>query len=100
MVEKKSQAPKPRKEATAKPTPKKNADAAKPKPRATPPQKPKPASKPVMRAAIVSPEERYRLIEKEAYYRAEQRGFLGGNPAQDWLDAEAYIDAILNKPIE
>lgn len=100
MVEKKKQASKPLKESAVKPTSKKNVDAAKPKSRAAPRQKTKLTAKPDTRGASVSPEERYRLIEKEAYYRAEQRGFLGGNPAQDWLDAEAYIDAILNKPIE
>lgn len=42
-----------------------------------------------------TPEERYLLIEKEAYYRAEKRGFRGGHPAQDWLEAEAYIDKLL-----
>lgn len=97
MVEKKRQASKLAKEPAVKPKPTKNADAVKSKSRAAPRQKTKSAPKPDMHAPPVSPEERYRLIEKEAYYRAEQRGFLGGNPAQDWLDAEAYIDAILNK---
>ena len=29
---------------------------------------------------------------KEAYYRAERRGFTGGDPVQDWLEAEVEID--------
>ena len=45
--------------------------------------------------AFTTPEERHRLIEKAAYLRAEQRGFQGGNPEQDWLEAEAEIDADL-----
>ncbi len=33
--------------------------------------------------------ERYRMIAEAAYFRAEKRGFLGGNVAEDWLEAEA-----------
>ena len=33
------------------------------------------------------------MIEEAAYYRAEQRGFNGGNETQDWLDAEAEINS-------
>ena len=40
----------------------------------------------------VSGEDRYRMIGEAAYYRAEQRGFIGGDPLQDWLAAEAEID--------
>jgi hypothetical protein len=39
----------------------------------------------------VSPEERRRLIAEAAYYRAQQRGFCGGDPIQDWLEAEAEV---------
>jgi hypothetical protein len=41
------------------------------------------------------------MIAEAAYYKAEQRGFAGGDPLQDWLDAEAEIDRILDhkKPI-
>lgn len=45
----------------------------------------------------VSPEQRYRMICDAAYFRAERRGFVGGNPAQDWLEAEAEIDLMLKK---
>ena len=41
-------------------------------------------------------EERTRMIAEAAYYRAESRGFTGGDPLQDWLDAEAEIDRILD----
>jgi hypothetical protein len=40
-------------------------------------------------------EERQRMIAEAAYYLAERRGFSGGDPRQDWLDAEASIDAML-----
>jgi hypothetical protein len=43
----------------------------------------------------VSPEQRYHMIAEAAYFHAEQRGFAGGDPAQDWLEAEAEIDRIL-----
>lgn len=46
----------------------------------------------------ISMEERYRLIAEAAYYRAEKRGFQGGDPAQDWIQAEKEIDAKLSKP--
>ncbi|WMJ10127.1 DUF2934 domain-containing protein [Nitrosomonas sp. sh817] len=44
---------------------------------------------------LVSPEERYRMIAEAAYYRAEKRGFAGGDTAEDWREAEAEIDRIL-----
>lgn len=37
-------------------------------------------------------DERQHMIEVAAYYRAEKRGFDGGDPMQDWLAAEAEID--------
>lgn len=43
----------------------------------------------------ISAEERVRMISDAAYYRAEARGFLGGDPERDWLEAEAEIDALL-----
>jgi hypothetical protein len=40
-----------------------------------------------------SPKERERLIREAAYLRAEQRGFTGGSPEEDWTEAERGIDA-------
>ncbi len=40
----------------------------------------------------LSPEERYRLIAEAAYRRAEERGFVGGDPVADWLEAEREVD--------
>lgn len=45
----------------------------------------------------VSAEERYRMIAEAAYFRAEKRGFVGGNVAEDWLQAEAAIDRMLRE---
>lgn len=44
----------------------------------------------------ITPEQRYRMICDAAYYRAERRGFVGGNPYEDWVAAEAEIDALLH----
>ena len=35
------------------------------------------------------------LIANLAYLKAEKRGFTGGNPEQDWLEAEKEISAQL-----
>jgi len=43
-------------------------------------------------ATITTSEERHRLIAEAAYYLAEKRGFHGGSPEQDWLEAAAQID--------
>lgn len=40
----------------------------------------------------LSREERERLIAEAAYHRAQQRGFVGGDPVEDWLAAEREID--------
>jgi hypothetical protein len=42
-----------------------------------------------------SVEERQRMIAEAAYYRAQQRGFNGGDTMGDWLAAEAEINAAL-----
>jgi DUF2934 family protein len=39
----------------------------------------------------VNPEERHQMIALAAYYRAEQRGFVNGDPLRDWLEAEAEV---------
>lgn len=43
-------------------------------------------------------DERDRMIAVEAYYRAERRGFAPGCELEDWLAAEAEIEARLRKP--
>ncbi len=56
------------------------------------------AAKPAPSRHAITPEERQRLIAQAAYFRAERRGFTGGSPDRDWLEAEAEIDAMLMKP--
>lgn len=40
-------------------------------------------------------DQRLRYVEVAAYYMAERRGFAPGNPAEDWLRAEAEIERLL-----
>ncbi len=44
----------------------------------------------------INPEERYRMIAVAAYYRAEKRGFIGGDPSQDWVEAEAEVNQLIS----
>ena len=45
-------------------------------------------------ATPITREQRYQMIAEAAYFRAQSQGFCG-NPAQDWLEAEAEIDHAL-----
>lgn len=45
-------------------------------------------------ATPITREQRYQMIAEAAYFRAQSQGFCG-NPAQDWLEAEAEIDRAL-----
>ena len=49
---------------------------------------------------ISASEERHRMTETAAYYRAEKRGFSGGDPVKDWLEAEGEIEASFKHPDE
>ena len=49
-------------------------------------------------AAAVTAEQRWRMIADAAFYRAERRGFSPGGEVNDWLEAEAEIEALLAKP--
>jgi ABC-type transporter Mla subunit MlaD len=42
-----------------------------------------------------SPQQRQTMIAEAAYFRAEHRGFQGGDAVQDWLEAEVEIDRML-----
>lgn len=65
---------------------------AEPKPaRAKAAAKAKPAILPI------SAEHRRHYIELAAFYIAERRGFSGGNSLEDWLQAEAEIDQLLQQ---
>ena len=45
----------------------------------------------------VTPEERWQMISEAAYFLAEKRGFSGGNPCDDWVQAEQQVDARLRQ---
>ena len=46
-------------------------------------------------ATTITAAERLRMIETAAYYRAGRRGFRCGNETEDWLSAEAEVDAMI-----
>ena len=48
-------------------------------------------------AAFLDPSARREMVEQAAYFRAERRGFAEGCALQDWLEAEAEIDALLSR---
>lgn len=88
----------PAKAASPKPRAAKPAASAKTKADKLPAAKPAPAKSKAAKgngATPITPEQRYRMICDAAYYRAERRGFIGGNPAEDWTAAEAEIDGLL-----
>ena len=41
----------------------------------------------------ISPAERWLLITEKAYHRIQRRGFVGGDPMEDWSEAEREVDA-------
>src|SRR5262245_18865537 len=47
------------------------------------------------RPTAITPEERAHMISEAAYFRAQHRGFVSGDPVHDWAEAEAEIDAML-----
>ena len=56
------------------------------------PKEAKPATSSSAQSVSITPEQRQEYIAVAAYYRAEQRGFCGGNTLQDWLEAEDEIN--------
>ena len=44
-------------------------------------------------------DERDRRIREAAYFRAERRGFVGGSPDQDWIEAEHEINGQIGEQI-
>jgi hypothetical protein len=72
------------------------------------PSAPKPAASPVvarppaaetsrsaLRPGSITSEQRRHMIAEAAYFRAQRRGFRGGDPDRDWIEAEVEIDALL-----
>lgn len=56
------------------------------------------SAEPVRADKSVSLKERRRMIEQAAYFRAQKRGFNGGDPVEDWLAAEREIGRLLPNP--
>jgi hypothetical protein len=46
----------------------------------------------------VTPEQRHQMIAEAAYRRAQKRSFVGGNPENDWYEAEAEIGQLFPQP--
>jgi hypothetical protein len=75
-------------------------ESPQPAEKAAPRRRAEPA-KPAAPAAVSSPrltvseEARRAMIAEAAYLRAERRGFATGNEEEDWLAAEAEVDALL-----
>jgi hypothetical protein len=42
-----------------------------------------------------SPDDRHHMIAEAAYFVSEQRGFQGDQALDDWLQAEAELNALL-----
>lgn len=47
-------------------------------------------------SGLLAPQDRMRFIAEAAYFKAEQRGFAEGGELEDWIEAEAEIDALLD----
>ena len=47
--------------------------------------------------AVITDEQRRQMISEAAYYLSEQRGFAGGDPIEDWLEAETKVDQLYGK---
>ena len=45
-------------------------------------------------APVCTTDERHHMICEAAYFLAEQRGFQGDGALDDWLQAEAMVDAV------
>jgi hypothetical protein len=45
----------------------------------------------------ITTQEKRRMISRVAYYAARRRGFTGGDPVNDWLQAERKVEADLAK---
>jgi hypothetical protein len=45
--------------------------------------------------ATVTPEQKQKMIEEAAFYKAEKRNFAPGHEQEDWTDAEHEIDELI-----
>ena len=88
------------KSSAAKPAEPKAVEAKKPAAPAPAPAAAKRVAKPKVTKAVapmqVSEDVRRGMIAEAAYLRAERRGFMNGNEAEDWTAAEKEVDALLS----
>lgn len=71
-----------------------SAEKATPSPRAEPVKPAAPAVGAATRITV-SEDARRAMIAQAAYLRAERRGFAPGGELEDWMAAEAEVDALL-----
>ena len=66
--------------------------------KAAAPRKRAPAGGKVSESTLrrIDPRERYEMIAKMAYFRAEKRGFESGWEVEDWLESERLVDEMLD----
>jgi Protein of unknown function (DUF2934) len=57
--------------------------------------RPPKSSAPPAAQVTLTAEARRTMIAENAYLRAERRGFAPGHESEDWLAAEAEVDALL-----
>jgi hypothetical protein len=57
------------------------------------------ASAPAEKVVNLSPALREEMIREAAYYRAERRGFQGGDPLADWLASEEEVNTALSQGV-
>ncbi len=48
-------------------------------------------------SAVITPNVRRQLVEAEAYFLAERRGFVAGHELEDWVAAEMAVDSRLQQ---
>ena len=48
----------------------------------------------------VTPEQRHQMIAEAAYRRAQKRSFAGGDPENDWYEAEVEIGQLFPQSSE
>lgn len=72
-------------------------DSAKSTPRARThaPQPSQPSGVAGHAGVLAGPEARHGMIAQAAYFRAQRRGFEPGRELEDWLTAEAEVEAML-----
>ena len=55
------------------------------------------AAEPAASQGPITSEQRHELIAEAAYFRAQARGFEGGDPETDWLEAEREVDQAIGE---